>query len=233
MKIEGLNYNHGTLKLFNNFNLSITNGKVTSILGPSGCGKTTLLNIIAGAISSYSGKVILPPKTTMSYIFQDSRLLPWRTVKENIQLVLEKQQENQLKVNHYLKELELYQFKNYYPHQLSGGMKQRCSIARAFAFPSNMILMDEPFKGLDLALKLNLIDFFNRLWREDERTSIFVTHDIQDALLLGDEIIVLSKKPTTLFKTYKNPLDHSKRNLNSPALLSIERKLRADVTKNI
>lgn len=104
-------------------------------------------------------------------------------------------------------------------------MKQRVSIARAFAFPSNTILMDEPFKGLDLALKLNLFKLFSRVWREDQRTAIFVTHDIHEALLLGDEIIVFTNRPVEIKKRFTNSVLYKERSLHNPDILTLEREL--------
>lgn len=232
MIINNLCYSYSQLNIFNNFSLKIKEGRVTTLLGPSGCGKTTLLNLISGTLYPKSGEIIIPSKTQLSYLFQEDRLLPWKTVEDNVKFVLEKLPKEIAfqRTEHYLRELELYNFKKYYPRQLSGGMKQRCSIARAFAYPSNTILMDEPFKGLDLNLKLNLIKLFNKVWREEERTSVFVTHDINDAVLLGDDIIVLTQSPVTVLKKYINPLPHNKRSPNNPDLLKLESSLYKDLT---
>ncbi len=227
IKINNVSFNYNNLDIFTNLDLSIQKGKVTVILGPSGCGKTTLLNLISGVLQPTIGSVTIPKQWILSYLFQEPRLLPWKTVKENILFVLDSL-ESDIKMercHHYLAELEMLKFQNYYPNQLSGGMKQRTAIARAFAYPSNTILMDEPFKGLDLGLKLNLIKLFNKVWREEERTALFVTHDIHEALMLGDEIIVLSKSPVKIRKQYTNPLPHLERSLKNPGLLSLEREL--------
>lgn len=227
INLQNVNFSYKNLNIFNNLNLKIPKGKVTVILGPSGCGKTTLLNLISGVLIPNSGKIEIPKDLTISYLFQEPRLLPWNTITQNIKFVLDGLQEqirNQ-RTSHYIKELELEKFANYYPWQLSGGMKQRVSIARAFAYPSNTILMDEPFKGLDLALKLNLFKLFNKVWREDERTALFVTHDIHEAILLGDEIIVLTNSPVTVKKRFINSTPYTKRSLHNSSILALEREL--------
>ncbi len=187
--------------LFSDFNLTLPEGQITCILGPSGCGKTTLLNIIGGLTTPDSGLLNGFDNKTVSYIFQDPRLLPWKTVEENIAFVLNQNQpeaEKKKITGHFIRLVDLEGFADYYPAKLSGGMRQRVSIARAFAYPSDIILMDEPLKGLDISLKLNLIKAFSRIWSSDRRTVIFVTHDVEEALLLGNEIFVLSRAPVQI-----------------------------------
>lgn len=234
MKIDlkNISFSYNSLQIFKNLDLVIPKGKVTVILGPSGCGKTTLLNLISGVLEPDKGNIQIPENFTLSYLFQEPRLLPWNTVSQNIKFVLDAltNEVADFRTSHYLKELELNSFADYYPWQLSGGMKQRVSIARAFAFPSNTILMDEPFKGLDLALKLNLFKLFNRVWREDERTAIFVTHDIHEAILLGDEIIVLTNTPVSVKKKFKNTTPLNERSLHNSEILSLERELYTLIT---
>lgn len=227
IKLKNLSFSYNQLPIFNQMNLTIPEGKVTVILGPSGCGKTTLLNLISGVLKPDSGKIEIPNSCKLSYLFQEPRLLPWMSVENNIKFVLDalNTEDRNKKTEHLLAELELESFKNYYPEELSGGMKQRVSIARAFAFPSNTILMDEPFKGLDLPLKLNLFKLFNKVWREEQRTALFVTHDIQEAIQLGDDIIVLTKNPVTVKKRYTNPLPYNERQLHNAEILSLEKEL--------
>ncbi len=227
IKISDLCFSFGDLHIFNNFNITIKEAKVTVLLGPSGCGKTTLLNLISGFLQPSMGSIKSPKNKQLSYLFQEPRLLPWKTVEENILFVLDKLDtgEQKARLKHYLKALDLTDFKDYYPNQLSGGMKQRVSIARAFAYPSDIVLMDEPFKGLDLRLKLNLITSFNKVWKEEKRTVVFVTHDIQEATLLGDTIVVLSKAPSVIRNIYANELEHTQRFLYNPKLLFLEKEL--------
>lgn len=184
--------------LFNDFSLDFPEGTITCILGPSGCGKTTLLNLIGGIIKPDSGMLTGFNERRLSYVFQEDRLLPWKTVQGNIEFVMRRNlspAERHEQATRFIHLVSLEGFAAYYPSQLSGGMRQRVSIARAFACPSDIILMDEPLKGLDPALKQNMIRWFSQLWKADKRTVIFVTHDVDEALLLGTGIVVLSRPP--------------------------------------
>lgn len=206
LKIENLNKSFENIHLFQNFNLEIDEHTISCILGPSGCGKTSLLNMISDNRKIDSGKFSGLDTKEISYIFQEPRLLPWKTVKENIAFVLPDHLTNKEKdqiADKYIRLVELVNFKDYYPSQLSGGMKQRVAIARAFSFQSDLILMDEPLKALDLKLKLNLMKSFRRLWQIDKRTVIFVTHDVDEALLIGNDIYVFSKPPVTIKEKFE------------------------------
>lgn len=199
--IEHLNKKYDDILLYRDFSISFTEGIITCILGPSGCGKTTLLNIIgritlpdSGNLSGFEGKL-------MSYIFQDPRLLLWKTVRGNIEFVMDRSMtpnERKKESDRLIRLVELDTFADYYPSKLSGGMRQRVSIARAFASHSDIILMDEPLKGLDFSLKQNMIKSFSRIWKTDRRTVIFVTHDVDEAIMLGAEIIVMSRPPVSI-----------------------------------
>lgn len=198
INIKSLKKSFDDLIIFQNFNIDFEDNIITGLLGPSGCGKTTLLNIISGLIDYDEGDIKGVDRNSISYIFQEPRLLEWMTVFENIEFVLK---DKYLKseytdiINKYLKLVELYEFKDYYPEKLSGGMKQRASIARAFANPSKLLLMDEPFKGLDINLKYNLINAFIKLWEEDKKTIISVTHDIDEILRIADKVYILGDRP--------------------------------------
>ena len=202
MKLKNINKSFDDISIFKDFNIEFQEGEITCILGPSGCGKTTLLNIIGG-LTKIDGGIMEGFDKKISYIFQEPRLLPWKTVSENIEFVLDEDMtssEKQETVNRLLRLVELEDFANYYPSQLSGGMAQRVSIARAFAVPSQIILMDEPLSGLDSELKHNIIEHFIKIWRKDKRTVIYVTHDKEEASLLGDEIFVFSKAPVMILE---------------------------------
>ncbi|HOW09451.1 MAG TPA: ATP-binding cassette domain-containing protein [Bacteroidales bacterium] len=214
LEVKALYKNFDNISLFSDFNISFHEGTITCILGPSGCGKTTLLNIMGGIIEPDSGQLSGFNEKSVSYIFQDPRLLPWKTVKENIEFVLKREMpaEQRHKVAEQLIRLmELEDFAGYYPSRLSGGMRQRVSIARAFAYPSDLILMDEPLKGLDIKLKLNLVRMFSKMWQADKRTVIFVTHDIDEALLLGSDVVVLSRPPANIVLNRQIDLPFEKR----------------------
>ena len=201
LRIDNLNKKYDEIQLYRDFSISFTEGIITCILGPSGCGKTTLLNIIGGITLPDIGNLSGFQDKIMSYIFQDPRLLQWKTVRSNIEFVMDRGRttdERKKESDRLLRLVELDAFADYYPVQLSGGMRQRVSIARAFACHSDIILMDEPLKGLDFALKQNMIRSFSRIWKTDRRTVIFVTHDVDEAIMLGAEIMVMSRPPVSI-----------------------------------
>lgn len=198
IEIKKLTKAYGELVIFEDFSIALEDKKITGLLGPSGCGKTTLLNIIAGLEAYNGGSIEGLEGKTFSYIFQEDRLLPWSTVKENIRFVLETRyntEETEKITNQYLDMVGLKEYAHYYPRQLSGGMKQRVAIARAFAYPADILLMDEPFKGLDLELKTVLIQSFLKLWNQDKRTVVFVTHDLDEAMSFAHYIYILEGRP--------------------------------------
>jgi len=206
LELKNISKRYGPVTLFDDFSIDFEEGKITCILGPSGCGKTTLLNIIGGIVRPDSGTINGFADQRISYIFQDPRLLPWKSVSQNIEFVLRHDlsaAERKNKADRFIQLVELEDFADYYPAKLSGGMRQRVSIARAFAFPSEVILMDEPLKGLDIKLKLNLIRTFSKIWESDKRTVIFVTHDVEESLLLGNEILVMSRPPVRILSRTK------------------------------
>jgi NitT/TauT family transport system ATP-binding protein len=202
--IKNLCISYGNLSVYENFNLQIEQGKITAILGESGSGKTTLLNAIAGLIE-YKGEILGDYKQT-SFVFQKEYLVPNLTVKENLQLVT--------KGVDFDKELETFGVldkKDEYPKNLSGGMARRVSILRGLIFPAKTLLLDEPFINLDLALKYHLINIIKERQKENSQTTILVTHDIKEATLLADRIIVV-KKGEIIFDT-ENKGDQTEKEL--------------------
>ncbi|MGN0813508.1 MAG: ABC transporter ATP-binding protein [Candidatus Coproplasma sp.] len=185
MKIENLSVSYGEAKVYDNFNLEFDNSGVTCLLGESGCGKTTILNAIAGLIP-YSGS-ITPVK--ISYVFQTHRLVPNLTVLNNLTLI--GAEEN--KAIDMLEKVGLKNKANVYPKTLSGGEAQRVSLCRAFLYPAELLLLDEPFSSLDLKTKLAVMDLFKSLQSSSGRGALFVTHDIDEACYLSDKIFVLNK----------------------------------------
>ncbi|MBV7273595.1 ABC transporter ATP-binding protein [Clostridium thailandense] len=194
VQIKNLHKSYDNHKVLNNLSMDFIRNKITVITGPSGCGKTTLLNIISRIEKEDSGEIILNNKD-ISYIFQEDRLIPHLTVYENIAFVLKsKMRKEEMKniIDKYLAMVKLTEYKDKLPSKLSGGMKRRVAIARAFAYKSELLLMDEPFKGLDDKLKSEIIEYFLKIYKEDKRTVILVTHDMKEAELLGDVIYSFS-----------------------------------------
>ena len=189
-EVKKLNVTFGEKAIFRDFSLSFEKGRITCILGPSGSGKTTLLKAMAGLLPN--AKFDAEERATCSYIFQEPRLLPHLTALDNLAVVLPgKIKENRAKAREFLSDMELADAEGKYPSELSGGMAQRVSIARGLLFDAPLLLMDEPFKGLDLALQERLIKYFVKYWQKAPKTCLFVTHSILEAILVADRVIVL------------------------------------------
>ncbi|GAA0746818.1 ABC transporter ATP-binding protein [Clostridium oceanicum] len=226
-KVKNLCKAYGNLKVLDNFNLEFTENKITSILGPSGCGKTTLLNIITGLIKEYRGEVIGFKGEDISFVFQEDRLIEWKTIYKNIEFVLkDKIHDKRYRDEIILKSLDIVnmlEYKNYYPGQLSGGMRQRVAIARALVCNSPLIIMDEPFKSLDVKSKSDIIH--NILKKKDSiknKTIILVTHDIEEALELSDYIVILKSKPTKVKKIIRSKDYNDKNGLKEEVARKID-----------
>lgn len=183
IEIKNLSKKYGSLSVYDNFNLSFEEGKILCILGESGSGKTTLLNCIAG-LNTFEGSI---PELKCSYVFQTPRLIPNLTVYENLKLICK----DENRVKNMLSRLYLEDKASSYSVELSGGQAQRVSLARAFLFDSEIILMDEPLSSLDLRLKKEITELFLTIWREDKRTALYVTHDVDEALCVAHRIIIL------------------------------------------
>ncbi|MED0935834.1 nitrate ABC transporter ATP-binding protein [Bacillus cereus] len=202
-------------------NLTIGSGEFFILLGPSGCGKSTLLSMIAGFVEKTSGELLVnheeikKPDRNRGVVFQqaDAALFPWLTIKENVEFGLKmkkmiKQTRNEIS-SHYIKLVGLDGHEGKYPRELSGGMKQRVQLARVLANDSEFLLMDEPFGALDAMTRRTMQIELIRIWKETNKTIIFVTHDIQEALLLGQRIGVMSKGPSSkIEKIYDIPLSY-------------------------
>lgn len=195
LTLENINISFGGRDVFKNFSLSIKRGEITAITGPSGCGKTTLLNIISGTIKPDAGQVNNMSKK-IGCIFQEDRLLPWKTVFQNILIVRENTEKSS--TDKLISDVGLCGFENYYPHQLSGGMRQRCAIARAFNYEGELLLMDEPFSSLDINIKHDIMEKTLKLWDKTDVTIIFVTHNIDEAVFMADRIFILKNCPAQI-----------------------------------
>lgn len=195
------------LRVLQSISLDVPKGDFISILGPSGCGKSTLLRTIAGLEIPTSGTLQIADGLKLSFVFQDAHLLPWRTVLKNAVLPLELENKNieaHLRdVKELLARLGLSEFLNYYPHQLSGGMKMRVSIARALMTRPDILLLDEPFAALDEMTRFSLDQDLRDLWARHKTTILFVTHSLSEALFLSQRILVMSKRPGQLLSDHK------------------------------
>ena len=195
MELCNISVKFGEKTVFDNFSVSFHSGKVTSLMGPSGCGKTTLLNVISDSVK-YDGEVTKESQN-VAYIYQNTLLLSHLNVYQNIEFVLKNQIKDKAQrkaiIDNILKKVELIDDAKSYPKQLSGGMAQRVELARAFAYPSDILLMDEPFGGLDVSLKKRIMEVFLNLLKDTEKTVIMVTHDPDEAILLADNIVILGK----------------------------------------
>lgn len=209
MQLKNIVKNYGDKKVLGGIDIEIEEGKITAILGESGCGKSTLLNIIAGKIKDYSGEIIFEREHEkgISYVFQEDTLIPWKTVYSNLEFVLKgKVEKSELdeRIKKYLKIVNLEGSEKEFPNMLSGGMKRRVGIARAFAFPSNYMFMDEPFEFLDVKIKEEIVEDLIKLQESEKKTIILITHDIDTAIILGEKIVVLGGKPSVVRSSFIN-----------------------------
>lgn len=209
MQLKNIVKDYGDKKVLGGIDIEIEEEKITAILGESGCGKSTLLNIIAGKIKDYSGEVIFERehKKGISYVFQEDTLIPWKTVYNNLEFVLKgKVEKSQIdeRIKKYLKIVNLEGSEKEFPNMLSGGMKRRVGIARAFAFPSNYMFMDEPFEFLDVKIKEEIVEDLIKLQESEKKTVILITHDIDTAVTLGEKIVVLGEKPSVVKTSFIN-----------------------------
>jgi NitT/TauT family transport system ATP-binding protein len=215
IRIRDLVKTFGELVAIDHVSIDIAPGEFFMIVGPSGCGKTTLLRILAGLETASSGtiEVDVPAgsdRPDNSMVFQGDSIFPWMTVWQNAAygLRMRKAPSATIKdvVGHYLDRTGLTRFADYYPHQLSGGMRQRVAIARAFANDPHILLMDEPFSALDAQNKLLLQEELLRIWEEHKKTVVFITHSVDEAVFLGDRIMVMTAQPGKVKTFVKVPL---------------------------
>lgn len=196
----------GPIDAIKKFNLSVEEGKFVSIVGPSGCGKSTFLRILAGLIPATSGNLEIfpgkdPSKPLNNVVFQEYAIFPWKTVLDNVSFGLEMRgiplKERHDIAKHWIESVGLSRFSSCYPHQISGGMKQRVSIARALANDPEVLLMDEPLGALDAQTRNVLQEEILRIWEKTHKTVIYITHSIEEAVLLSDEVILMTAHPGT------------------------------------
>lgn len=205
---------NGETQALKDISFSINEGEFVSIVGPSGCGKTTILSLVSGLIKPTSGEIIFNNinNSFVGYMFQKDNLFEWRTVKENVYIGLEiqkkKTKENTDYVDELLKKYNIWEFRNKYPRQLSGGMRQRVALIRTLALKPKILLLDEAFSALDYQTRLNVCDDVFSIIKQMNLTAILVTHDISEAISMSDKIIILSSRPATVKKEIKLDLSH-------------------------
>ncbi len=207
----------GSMVALEDFSLDVPPGQFLTIVGPSGCGKSTLLNVISGILPATAGEVIYKGQpragidTSIGYVTQRDNLLPWRTLLGNVELALEiqgapKSQRREL-ARDWIGRVGLAGFEGHYPHELSGGMRQRANIARVLIYNPDLILMDEPFGPLDALTRLSLQAELLRLWEAERKTVVFITHDLVEAIALADRTVVMSARPGRIRLVVDVPLD--------------------------
>ena len=219
ISVSGVTKNFDEVHALKEVNLDIATGEFVTIVGPSGCGKSTLLRIIAGLIST-QGSVKKPDKG--AFVFQDAALLPWRTVQKNAELLMEledgfSKQERVTRVSSALQQVGLSGFEKSYPHQLSGGMKMRLSLARALVLRPEYLLLDEPLSAVDELTRELLQEEIHALWKKENFTAILVTHNVAEAVFLSNRVVVMSPRPGEIVHVVDVPFKKRDQSLRSKA----------------
>ncbi len=221
IEIKNVYMNYHTLSAetvaLKDINFTVNGGEFVSIVGPSGCGKSTLLNIVSGLIEASSGNILVDGRVQegysdkIGYMFQKDQLFEWLTVLQNVSIGLKiKKMMNddaKIKLEKLLKNYNLWEFKDHYPRQLSGGMRQKVALIRTLALDPEVLLLDEPFSALDYQTRLNVSDEIYEIIKNEGKTAIMVTHDISEAVSMSSRIIVLSKRPAVIKKIIKIEFD--------------------------
>jgi len=231
--IRGVAKRFGTLEVFRNINLTFGESEIVTIVGPSGCGKTTLLRCIDGLIPYNEGEIVIDgarvdgPREGVAMVFQHFGLFPWKTVFNNVAYGLKlagmSKAEIDGRVPRFIELVGLTGFEHAYPYQLSGGMQQRCGLARALATEPSVLLMDEPFAAIDAQTREILQLELLRIWESRPTTMVFITHSIEEAVLMGDRVVVLKGRPSTVFEVIDVGLPHprSRKTLAEPRFTEV------------
>lgn len=212
------------VQVLENISLSLVKGEILALVGPSGCGKSTILNIIAGLLETECEKARIKVGARIAYVFQEPRLLPWKSVDDNIAFIqknfMEENEAAEIR-NKLLSDLDLLAAKKLYPAQLSGGMKQRLEIVRALAIKPELLMLDEAFKSLDLALKYQLKELLLQEYKNNNFAILMVTHDPEEAVMLADRVMLLSKKPAVISNVFEIGIDREARELKDERVYDI------------
>lgn len=217
-----------TVDVLESVSLRADPGEFVAILGPSGCGKSTLLGILSGIVSHDRGSLQIPPPHEIGYVFQTARLLPWRTVRQNLEITRKARVADRgtyrQSVDDYLSAAGLLQYADFYPSAISGGMQQRTSIARAMSTEASLLLMDEPFSSLDEMTARVQRTFLQQTWEEHRSTVIFVTHNVLEAISLATSIVVVSARPARVLEQIDIDLPRP-RSLADPAVIDLQQHI--------
>jgi len=234
IQVENLTKMFGDLLVLKELNFDIYDGEFLCVVGPTGCGKTTFCNVVSRLLPSTKGSITMdgeeinPSRHNVSFVFQEPSCIPWRTVWEDIAIGLEIKKVSPLETQRRLKDIVqlvgLKGFEDFYPHQISAGMKQRVAIARAFVTEPDLLLMDEPFGQLDTNTRFQIESRLIEVWEKTKRTVIFVTHNLEEAVYLAERILVLTNKPATIKEVVEVDLPRP-RNFADPEFVSIRRRV--------
>lgn len=227
LKVHKVYQQFDHLPVLENISFHVDDDEIVAIIGPSGCGKSTLLNIISRLQAPKGGNITISSERK-AFVFQDDRLLPWLSVWDNIRIV--RDDTNEKIIQDLIRDVGLTGFEKYKPHQLSGGMKKRCGIARAFYYNGKLLLMDEPFQGLDYCLRQEMLHMLMAVWLRNKQSVLFITHEIDEALKIAGRILVLSDRPSTIIQEYVLP-PYEKRELETEILSRIRREIICSITK--
>jgi NitT/TauT family transport system ATP-binding protein len=219
--------------------LNIEDGSFVAIVGPSGCGKSTLFNVIAGLLRPDSGQVQLGDEIVtgtaghVGYMLQKDLLMPWRTVEDNIMMAARLTRgvtdEDRAEARRVAREYGLGEFLRHYPHALSGGMRQRVAFMRTLVTRHPLLLLDEPFGALDAQTRLEMQQWLLQVWKDAQRTVLFITHDVDESIFLSDRVLVMSPRPGRIIADFTNPLERPRRPdvLTDPVFVELKREVLA------